>query len=106
MCNCPSRVQMTEEHCLETFRRLDANGTGHITKEELRSVLGIKAVEAAQFVQEADQAHDNQISFMELVDFLRRELPIGAIKFRKKKAGHAHRRSPTGFTMSVTLRSG
>jgi Ca2+-binding EF-hand superfamily protein len=72
MCSCPSRIEMTEEHCLETFRRLDVDGTGYITPEKLQNVLGLRQVEATRFVQEVDKARDNMISFEEFVDAIKR----------------------------------
>lgn len=68
-------VDLNEEHLTSTFRRFDADGSGFITLENLRKVLGSRVdgenVEA--FMQDVDQNKDGRISFPEFAAYLREE---------------------------------
>jgi calcium-dependent protein kinase len=57
----------------ETFNRLDANGDGFITAEELRSVVGDHAageITAENFLRDADYDGDDAVSLPEFLKFL------------------------------------
>ena len=58
-----------EEVLAETFDRLDVDGSGFISAQNLRDLLGKSYTndEISELLSEADKYHDNQISYEEFL---------------------------------------
>jgi len=70
---CCSRIQVHSELLAGAFARFDADGSGFITADDLRTVLGenAKASEIEGWLAEADHDQDGKVSYAEFVAYLR-----------------------------------
>eukprot|EP00928_Gymnodinium_smaydae_P055837 TRINITY_DN39316_c0_g1_i1.p1 TRINITY_DN39316_c0_g1~~TRINITY_DN39316_c0_g1_i1.p1 ORF type:complete len:540 (-),score=135.56 TRINITY_DN39316_c0_g1_i1:60-1679(-) len=67
-------MYLSDDKMLEnTFRRFDVGGTGYITKDNLRSILGraYDGSKVEQLIQEADISGDGKIDFEEFCAYMR-----------------------------------
>jgi calcium-dependent protein kinase len=64
------RLRLHEELLDDVFRRFDTDGTGKISPENLKEVLGAKTP-LAEFMREADKDQDGYISYAEFIAYLR-----------------------------------
>jgi len=69
-----THIDVGDHHLLAAFARFDADGSGHITVESLRQVLGdtFKGERAAALLGEADPRNDGRVSYEEFAAFVRR----------------------------------
>lgn len=67
-----SRVTLHNNEVRETFRRFDTNGSGYITVENLRYVLGDKfeGADVEDLIKEADADGDGHIDYEEFLKYL------------------------------------
>jgi len=67
------RQFLTEERLMEAFERLDTDGSGYITAENLREVMGddYDAARVEAMISEADIMGDGRISFDEFLKLMR-----------------------------------
>jgi calcium-dependent protein kinase len=67
-----SHIDLSDELLQDAFRRLDADGSGYITAENLRLVLGskVKGDRMEAFIAEADQNRDGRLSLQEFIAYL------------------------------------
>jgi serine/threonine protein kinase len=70
MASC--RIQMHDDLIKNTFKRFDVDSSGHITKDNLKSVLGdtFKESEVEGILADIDMAHDGQISYDEFFEYM------------------------------------
>jgi len=68
-----SRIQMHDDLLLSTFKRFDTDGSGYITLENLKEVLGesFEGAEVAQLLKEADSVGDGRISLDEFILYIK-----------------------------------
>lgn len=64
------RLRLHEELLDDVFRRFDTDGTGKISPDNLKEVLGAKTP-LAEFMREADKDQDGYISYAEFIAYLR-----------------------------------
>lgn len=67
-----SRIQLSEEHLRQTFRRFDTDRSGVITIANLKEVLGetFDGEQVEKLMKEADFLDDNQICYEEWIQYL------------------------------------
>eukprot|EP00746_Dinoflagellata_sp_MGD_P011083 gnl/MRDRNA2_/MRDRNA2_123128_c0_seq1.p1 gnl/MRDRNA2_/MRDRNA2_123128_c0~~gnl/MRDRNA2_/MRDRNA2_123128_c0_seq1.p1 ORF type:complete len:556 (-),score=128.16 gnl/MRDRNA2_/MRDRNA2_123128_c0_seq1:3-1670(-) len=67
-----SRVTLHQDEVRETFRRFDTNGTGYITADNLRQVLGgsFEGTDVEDLIREADTDGDGHIDYDEFLQYL------------------------------------
>lgn len=70
-----TRIAMHDDLLLSAFKKFDADGSGYITVDDLREVLGdsFDGAEVEKLLEEADLLEDNRISYEEFVCYLRGE---------------------------------
>mmetsp|Transcript_49665 Transcript_49665/g.144028 ORF Transcript_49665/g.144028 Transcript_49665/m.144028 type:complete len:546 (+) Transcript_49665:115-1752(+) len=68
-----SRIALRDDLLLATFKRFDTHGSGCITKEDLRQVLGdtFEGAQVDDLLKDADENHDGKISYEEFLHYLR-----------------------------------
>jgi hypothetical protein len=64
---------ISEDRIAEAFDRLDSDGTGFISKSNLRSVLGDRctSAEIEAILESGDTDHDGQVSYKEFLQAFR-----------------------------------
>lgn len=70
---CSTRIAMHDELLRQTFSRFDADNTGFISVDNLRTVLGdsFSGAEVEKLIQEADTTKDGKISYDEFIAYLK-----------------------------------
>jgi calcium-dependent protein kinase len=68
-----TRIALHDDLLKAAFKKFDTDNSGYITVENLREVLGdqFEGQEVEKLLAEADQLHDNRISYPEFVSYLR-----------------------------------
>lgn len=68
-----SKIEVQDEHLQQTFRRFDVDGSGYITADGLKQVLGetFCGERIEKLMKEADLEDDGQISYQEWIFYLR-----------------------------------
>ena len=66
------RAYMAGSH--KMFMLLDADGDGHITEEELKTVFTDEEFDHKKFIKESDKDGDNKISFKEFISIMTQDL--------------------------------
>jgi len=69
-----TQIALNDNLLLETFRRFDADGSGFITSENLRAVLGSTFDEEvlSEMLAEADTSHDGKVSLHEFMQYMKK----------------------------------
>merc|ERR1740117_329976 len=72
---CSSRIALHDELLQATFRRFDRDGSGYISLDNLREVLGdsFEGEEVQALLREADPHGHGRISYEEFMAYLRGE---------------------------------
>jgi len=70
-----ARGRITEERLADAFDRLDSDDSGYISRQNFRQILGKEYSDQKvdQFLNEADEDGDGQISFSEFLEFFRKD---------------------------------
>jgi calcium-dependent protein kinase len=80
-----------EERMMQAFKRLDVNGDGKITTDEIRAVLGDDAQLAAMYMLEADTNRDGAIDLHEFCDMWYRQWSHQArLELERSRQQHLH----------------
>lgn len=68
-----TRIQLHDELIQASFKRFDTEGTGYITKADLKKVFQdvYSAQEIEEMIREADLDNDDQLSFEDFLQYLR-----------------------------------
>ena len=69
---------MNEENLQMAFAQIDEDGNGNLTKDELKNAFSSHRLEDEQiwnqFIKEADKDGDDQISYQEFLDFMKKKV--------------------------------
>merc|ERR1711920_487064 len=76
-----SRIAMHDELLVNSFRRFDVDGSGYVTIEELKQLLGetLPEGEVDEIFKNVDASHDGKIDYQEWIESIRgggADLPV------------------------------
>jgi calcium-dependent protein kinase len=108
-----SRIELNQKHLRSAFNRFDRDGSGEISIEDLREVLGDQhnGVKVEDLLTQADLDHSGKISFEEFSSFLQadgdmdaqRELADAVIEREHKRLNIATRQDDIPEALSPKL---
>lgn len=66
-----SRIKLHDSLLKQTFRRFDTDGTGYITADNLREILGGTSAEVEHLVHELEDPANHKISYEDFMEYLK-----------------------------------